>query len=166
MNHYVRRILAIGVVGCLPLTAIFAEEPDDKSPAKVSRSQAVGIAAEKSAAHEIPEISLLDAARTGAVTVIAEGRDDGRMTVTVTNRTRRRSALSFPPASSPKAQPARWVAWVEWAAEWVAAAWAEEWAAAWAAEWAVEWVVEWAAAAWVAWEAWAAHPVRCPPRWA
>ena len=47
MSHYVRKILAIGVVGCLPLATIFAGDPDDKSPAKVGRSQTVGVALRK-----------------------------------------------------------------------------------------------------------------------
>ena len=44
MTHHVRRILAIGVVACLPCTPIFAGEPDDKSPAKASPSDSAAAA--------------------------------------------------------------------------------------------------------------------------
>ena len=47
---------------------------------------------------DIPSYDLLDAARKGLVSVTAEGSGDGRMTLSVTNRTKKHSASSSPPA--------------------------------------------------------------------
>src|SRR5262249_40544914 len=45
----------------------------------------------------ISEVNLLDATRSGEVTITAEGRGDGRMTLSVTNNTRRRLRVVLPP---------------------------------------------------------------------
>ena len=73
---------------------------------------------------------------------------DGRMTISVTNRTRHPLRVVLPPGSSLKVPPARWAAWAAWAAAWAAwavawAAWAVAWAA-WAVAWAEAWVAAWA----------------------
>ena len=47
--------------------------------------------------HLAPEINLLDAARDGLITVEAQGRGDGRMTLSVTNRTRKALRVVLPP---------------------------------------------------------------------
>jgi len=47
--------------------------------------------------EKVPEINLLTAMRDGLVAVQAEGRGDGRMTMSLTNRTRRRLRVVLPP---------------------------------------------------------------------
>ena len=109
-------------------------------------------------------MNLLDAVHAGVVSVKAEGIGDGRMSLSVTNRSKRQLRVVLPPGIIAQAPPASLVAWVAWAAAW--AAWAAAWAVAWAAwgwhgrwhgRWHVAaWVAAWAVA-WVAWVVWAAH---------
>jgi hypothetical protein len=47
--------------------------------------------------EELPTLNLLDAVRDGSVSVAAEGTGDGRMTVSVTNRTNRQLRVVLPP---------------------------------------------------------------------
>ncbi len=46
---------------------------------------------------EIPTYNLLDAMRDGLVNVDAEGRDDGRLTMSVTNTSSRKLRVVLPP---------------------------------------------------------------------
>ena len=90
-------------------------------------------------AGEDPGVGLLDAARSGVVSVEAEGAGGARMTLRVTNRSRKRLKVVLPPGWWPRAPPGRWAAW----ADSVAVAWAAAWVAAWAAmaAWVAAWVV-------------------------
>ena len=131
--------------------------------------------ADEAAGQAPPLLNLLDALRAGQIEVQAKGMDDGRMTVSLTNRTHK-SPRVVPPASasSPPGLSGQfggmggmgahgerrhgrraWAAWVAWAVAWEA--WEEAWEAAWE-EWEVaweEWEVAWVA--WeVVWEAWVA----------
>ena len=88
--------------------------------------------------QNIPEIDLLEASRKGLVSVEAEGRGDGRMTISVTNRTNRPLRVVLPPGIIAQSATGQFggmggmggMAWAAWAAAWVA----------WAAAWAVAWV--------------------------
>jgi hypothetical protein len=86
-----------------------------------------------------PALGLLDAMRSGAISVDAQGQGDGNMNLIVTNQTKRKLRVVLPPglvASGATGQfgGMAWAAaWEAWAAAWVA--WAAR-AAAWAA-WAV-----------------------------
>src|SRR6187549_1257289 len=53
--------------------------------------------AKDAAAPEIPEVSLYDGLRSGELGASAEGRGDGRMTLSVTNRSRRQLRVVLPP---------------------------------------------------------------------
>ena len=139
--------LSAALMGGFSLPPVLADEP-----ATPTQTQAK---------EDTPKVSLLDAMRDGSVAVAAEGSGDGRMTVTVTNRTQRQLRVVLPPgliATGATGQLAVWAAWAVWAAVWavwaaVWAVWAAAWAAmgggmggGWAAAWAVAWAVVWAAA--------------------
>jgi hypothetical protein len=97
MSHHIHRFLAISLVGCLPFTQAFAGDSKGKSAAKTSPSRKAAATSQKSSDSDIPEVNLLDAARRGDITVNAVGRDDGRMTVSITNRTRHQLRVVLPP---------------------------------------------------------------------
>ena len=91
-------------------------------------------------------IDVLEGIRTGKIGATASGKGDGRITLSLTNKTNT-SAPRRPAARPDRLRRHRPVAaaWAAWAVAWAA------WAVAWAAAWAVAW-----AAAWVAWAvAWA-----------
>ena len=149
-------LTAVGGLALLPsFSAARAEDPAPSGDTKVSIPEEKGVTT----------YDLFDAAKKGLVTVSAEGIGDGRMTLSVHNRTKKQLRVVLPPgliASGASGQFGGWawaaawaVAWAAWAAVWAAwaAAWAA-WAAAWAA-WAAAWAA-WAAAAWAAWAAVAA----------
>src|SRR5262245_13096714 len=46
---------------------------------------------------ELPALNLLEAARAGTVSLNAEGTGDGRMTLSVTNKTKRQLRVVLPP---------------------------------------------------------------------
>jgi len=92
------------VLGLLPCTIASADDgknpsqsPATKSPAKGTTSRAKAEKAQAKAEEDLPEINLLDAVRDGLVEVNAEGKGDGRMTMTVTNKTRRQLRVILPP---------------------------------------------------------------------
>ena len=81
-----------------PISRVSADEPDRKTRAE--QRQVVRRRprqAEAKTDQSIPEINLLEAKRQGLVSVQAEGRGDGRMTISVTNRTRRALRVVLPP---------------------------------------------------------------------
>ncbi len=92
--------LAASLVACLPPSRASAEDTGDKTAGKIppaisgtkvpSRPQTAGD-------QEVPELNLLEAMQQGVVSVKAEGRGDGRMTVSVTNRTRHPLRVIMPP---------------------------------------------------------------------
>src|ERR1017187_818149 len=98
-------LCAGSLLGLLPLTVVAQDDDSaDLSRAKSVPSQAKAskgrAKADKSAVKEdlnAPEINLLSAMRDGLVTVEAEGRGDGRMTMSVTNNTRRQLRVLLPP---------------------------------------------------------------------
>src|SRR4051794_13620457 len=80
------RILALSaalVSGLHFLSPVFADDPTP--PTQVENSK------------EVPTFNLLDAMRDGTVSVTAEGLGDGRMTLNVTNRTKRQLRVVLPP---------------------------------------------------------------------
>ena len=84
--------LAAGVVlGLLPLTLASANDSANTSDAKTSSTSSKAVKArskvdksQSKAEQDVPETNLLDAVRDGLVAVDAEGRADGRMTMTIT----------------------------------------------------------------------------------
>jgi hypothetical protein len=97
--------LAAGVVlGLLPLTLASADDSANTSLAKTRSTSSKAVKArskvDKShskAEQDVPETNLLDAVRDGLVAVDAEGRADGRMTMSITNKTRRQLRVVLPP---------------------------------------------------------------------
>ena len=101
---------SIGAIGALfslttGMSRTSADEPD--RPARVVADKAPpatgfdGISTET-----IPEISLLEAKPQGLISIQALGRGDGRMTVSVTNRTKRKLRVVLPPGVIAQALPA------------------------------------------------------------
>ena len=97
--------LAAGVVlGLLPLTLASANDSANTSDAKTSSTSSKAVKArskvnksQSKVEQDVPETNLLDAVRDGLVAVDAEGRADGRMTMTITNQTRRQLRVVLPP---------------------------------------------------------------------
>ena len=87
LNHKLRMIAVAMVVAAFPLTAARSDD----------RAAKAGRQAEPQGDRDIPTYSLLDAMNQGLVDVAAEGRGDGRMTVSVTNRTPRQLRVILPP---------------------------------------------------------------------
>jgi hypothetical protein len=67
-----------------------ANDPTDRSPKKADPSGA-------DRESEVPAINLLEALRDGKVSAEAEGIGDGRMTLSITNRTKRQLRVVLPP---------------------------------------------------------------------
>ncbi len=89
MNRALRSLIPM-FAGTLLLAAPSmapAQTPTDKTPQSGSPG----------AEADIPSYSLLEASSKGLVSVDARGTDDGRMTVSVTNRTRRPLRVVLPP---------------------------------------------------------------------
>ena len=155
MYHSLRSLAAIiagGWVVLMPLSAALAGESKDGSRTKSDPPRA-------KEAPEIPAVNLLDAIRDHQVSVQAEGTGDGRMTMSLTNRTKRKLRVVLPPGIVAQGATgqfggmggmgggmggmgggmggmgmAAWAGWAEgwagWAAEGWAAAVSEVWAAA------------------------------------
>jgi hypothetical protein len=90
------------LAGCLMapvvMSRVFADDDkpgDGDRPSKMEKN-AVGTSAPK-ADEDLPPLNLLDAVKQGRVAVQAEGRSDGRVTVSVTNRTRKPLRVVLPP---------------------------------------------------------------------
>ena len=93
------------MLALLPLSAVAQDDSSADPPraqAVPSQNKATKARAKASKTalkedHHAPEINLLTAMRDGLVTVEAEGRDDGRMTLSVTNNTNRQLRVVLPP---------------------------------------------------------------------
>jgi hypothetical protein len=106
MHHFIRCRIAI-VAGSflvlLPLAVAVADDTTDK-PMKTGQSKVKSarkpVTADKPPVQNdknVEEMSLLDAMSDGLVSVTAEGIGDGRMTMSVTNRTKRQLRVILPP---------------------------------------------------------------------
>ena len=102
--HSLVALAAGAVLGLLPLTLASANDSANTSDAKTSSTSSKAVKArskvdksQSKAEQDVPETNLLDAVRDGLVTVDAEGRADGRMTMTITNITRRQLRVVLPP---------------------------------------------------------------------
>jgi hypothetical protein len=103
MSHLVRSFTA-SIVGSLlvllPVSQVGAGGPGDEPPSQPKTSAASANAENpqlKSDEQKVPEMNLLDAMREGLVTVKAEGIGDGRMTLSVTNKSKRQLRVVLPP---------------------------------------------------------------------
>src|SRR4051812_49934474 len=76
--------LACGLCLVLPATRTFADEPAVKTQ-------------DAKAESEVAPVSLFDALRQREISVKAEGSGDGRMTLSLTNRTKRQLRVVLPP---------------------------------------------------------------------
>jgi hypothetical protein len=92
-------VAAIGAIllSSIPTSRVAADESDKKPQQTTKSSTAATQNAATTPEQSIPEINLLDARRQGLVSVAAEGRGDGRMTISVTNRTRHPLRVILPP---------------------------------------------------------------------
>jgi hypothetical protein len=88
-------IAALALVSNLVLAAS-ADEPDQYSGRGTEMLPTAAAGDDAVPEGKILELSLLDAQREGLVSVHAEGRGDGRMTVSVTNRTKRQLRVVLP----------------------------------------------------------------------
>ena len=93
-------IAAIGAALLMsgPITGVLADEPERKTDRSSAESSAPTPHGNLTADQGVPEIDLLEARQKGMVSVQAEGRGDGRMTLSVTNRTRHALRVVLPPA--------------------------------------------------------------------
>ena len=92
-------IAAIGSLFLLssPISSVLADEPAKRPQPSIAESSASSPQGKVNAAQSIPEMNLLEARKQGLVSVNAEGRGDGRMTISVTNRTRHLLRVVLPP---------------------------------------------------------------------
>ncbi|MDR3620051.1 MAG: hypothetical protein P4L85_11930, partial [Paludisphaera borealis] len=86
----VRHLAVAVLLGVAPLTVAAA---DDSAP-KAKPASATQPSPE---VDDVPTYNLLDAMRDGLVNVEAQGRGDGRMTVSVTNTSKRKLRVVLPP---------------------------------------------------------------------
>ena len=94
MSTVTTRCLALTaalLVGLPALKSVQAEDAKTKPKVKAAAKH------QTTSDENIPTYSLLEAMNQGLVGVDAEGRGDGRMTLSVTNNTRASFASSFPP---------------------------------------------------------------------
>ena len=138
------------------------------SQAKVAKGRAKASKTAVKDDQHAPEINLLNAMRDGLVTVEAEGRGDGRMTMSITNNTRRQLRVVLPPGII--AQGATGQIRRHGRHGW---RWHGRRHGRWHGRRHGRWHGRWhgrrhgrLAAAWVAWVAWVARPAPCPRRWA
>ena len=93
-------MLAAGVVSCLPPCHASDEDSGKRPEVRPTASNSSPTKASSTKDEEdrdVPELNLLDAMKKGAVSVKAEGNGDGRMIVSVTNRTNRPLRVVLPP---------------------------------------------------------------------
>ncbi len=83
-------LIAVGLVILMPLSGALAGDSKDGSRKKADPSQTKDM-------PDTPTINLLDAMRDHLVSVQAEGIGDGRMTMSLTNRTKRSLRVVLPP---------------------------------------------------------------------
>src|SRR5262249_32680263 len=110
MRPLFRTLIAMCAGSSLVVALLPRAEADDSknpsnakivtSPSRAAKSAKVRAKADKAQSKDekdAPEINLLDAVRDGLITVRADGKGDGRMTVSLTNRTRRQLRVILPP---------------------------------------------------------------------
>ena len=103
MRHVSSRFvasLAVATLASLTTSRAFAGDSADKSapsPPKAHAEQAKATRAPGTAEQDSPEVNLLEAMHQGTVSVQAEGLGDGRMTMSLTNRTSRPLRVVLPP---------------------------------------------------------------------
>src|SRR5262245_56886286 len=103
MRPFSRRFVAFiaaAVVASLSSSRVFAGDSAGKTATKRSRANSEQTKANLSrgtAEQDPPEVNLLEAMRQGEISVQAEGMDDGRMKMSLTNRTRRPLRVVLPP---------------------------------------------------------------------
>ena len=88
------------IVLILLLSNTVSQVSADGPGARSQRSDMTsGVSAKEQAKTDesVPEIDLLEASRRGLVSTQAEGRGDGRMTISVTNRTKHQLRVVLPP---------------------------------------------------------------------
>ncbi len=90
------------LAGCMmapaALSRALAGEDGAKDVRRTSPSKKDAASASATKAEEnLPELNLLDAVKKGQIDVRAEGRSDGRVTVSLTNKTRRPLRVVLPP---------------------------------------------------------------------
>src|SRR5690242_20348874 len=93
-------VITAGLMGSVLLTPALAQDDRDSTRGSVPESRAQKAKASPSRGsteQDAPELNLLDAMRQGVLSVKAEGRGDGRMTMSLTNRTRRPLRIVLPP---------------------------------------------------------------------
>ena len=92
-------IATMGAVFLLssPFSRVSGDDGDHKLQPTSGKSTAAALKIDQLTKGSVPEIDLLEAKRQGLVSVEAEGRGDGRMTITVTNRTRHALRVVLPP---------------------------------------------------------------------
>jgi hypothetical protein len=103
-------ICAGSLLVLLPVPRAAADEPNDTAQVKATGSPAKATKTAKARGRvdktqkkskkdeqDAPEFNLLNAVRDGRIVVRAEGRGDGRMTVSLTNRTRQPLRVILPP---------------------------------------------------------------------
>jgi hypothetical protein len=84
----------------LPLTVAASDEPEAAALPQEGNATKNAATAKVNKANDeqkVPEINLLEAMQQGLVSVRAEGIGDGRMTLSVTNKSRRRLRVVLPP---------------------------------------------------------------------
>src|SRR5262249_36762770 len=91
------------LAGCMaaPALTIWAQAAEDDArgvgrPAQAKQAT-VGAPSANKAENALPALNLLDAVKHGQVAVEVQGRNDGRVTVSVTNRTRKPLRVVLPP---------------------------------------------------------------------
>jgi hypothetical protein len=98
--------LAVSLLVLLPLCGVAADDTKDQPQSQVSQPAAAKPAAQRETAaskaqvkseKEVPEMNLLDAMREGLVSAKAEGMGDGRMSLSLTNRSKRQLRVVLPP---------------------------------------------------------------------
>jgi hypothetical protein len=109
MRHSIRSKIvsfAGSLLVMLPLTATASDDSKDQAPPQTNPAQAPGSPAADRAKDgklqakddkKVPEMNLLDAMRAGLVSAKAEGIGDGRMTLSVTNRSKHQLRVVLPP---------------------------------------------------------------------
>ena len=104
---------------------------------------------------EPPAIDLLTGIRTGQLAAAAQGRSDGRITLSLKNQTDSKLRVILPPGLMVSGVSGQFGGGMGGMGGGMGGGWAVEWAVAWAAVWAAVWAAAWAVAE-VAWAvAWA-----------
>ena len=97
--------LAGGLLSLSTMTLAQQARPDSNDAATGAEAASEASAADETSApaeqpepeKEIPVVNLFDGVRAGVITAKAEGREDGDMTISVTNRSNRQLRVVLPP---------------------------------------------------------------------